>query len=370
MNQREIYIHRIATVVPEKFYTQEFSLMFLLKLLGDTPQKREFLTTIYQRSAIDKRHTVITDYDKDPGEYQFYPKNPALLPEPDSEVRNEVFIREANRLSLAAVTKLLDELPGFDKKRITHLITVSCTGFSAPGFDLHITKELCLSPDINRYHIGFMGCYAAFPAMKLASDICLAHPEARVLVVNTELCTLHFQQNFELDIVVANSLFADGVSAALISANIENSYGPKIILRDFYSRYLANSEDKMTWSLGKNGFTMRLSAYIPGLIDKNIMPVMAELFKRSGIKQSDIDIWAIHPGGKAILEKMENTLNLSQDDLQISYQVLRDFGNMSSATIMFVLAKIMESDRYGKIFSVAFGPGLTLETGYMEKVQC
>ena len=165
MNQREIYIHRIATVVPEKFYTQEFSLMFLLKLLGDTPQKREFLTTIYQRSAIDKRHTVITDYDKDPGEYQFYPKNPALLPEPDSEVRNEVFIREANRLSLAAVTKLLDELPGFDKKRITHLITVSCTGFSAPGFDLHITKELCLSPDINRYHIGFMGCYAAFPAM-------------------------------------------------------------------------------------------------------------------------------------------------------------------------------------------------------------
>jgi predicted naringenin-chalcone synthase len=368
MNPQEIYIHRIATVVPEKFYTQEFGLKFLLKLMGDTPQKREFLTKIYQGTAINKRHTVITDYDKDPSEYQFYPKNPAMLPEPDSEARNEVFIREANRLSLAAAIKLLEELPGFDKQRITHLITVSCTGFSAPGFDLHIIKELSLSPDINRYHLGFMGCYAAFPAMKLARDICLAHPEARVLIVNTELCSLHFQQKFDLEVVVSNSLFADGVSAALISADIEDSRGPKIILRDFYSRYLANSEDKMAWSLGRHGFNMKLSAYIPGLINKNIVPVMADLFKRANIKQADIDIWAIHPGGKAILEKMEKTLNLSPDDLRISYEVLRDFGNMSSATIMFVLAKIMEGDRYGKIFSATFGPGLTLETGYMEKV--
>jgi predicted naringenin-chalcone synthase len=370
MNPKEIYIHRIATVVPEKFYTQEFSLMFLLKLMGDTPEKREFLTKLYQGSAIYKRHSVITDYDKDPSEYQFYPKNPAMLPEPDSEARNEVFIREANRLSLAVVTKLLDELPGFDKKRITHLITVSCTGFSAPGFDLHIIKKLSLPPHINRYHLGFMGCYAAFPAMKLAKDICLAHPEAKVLVVNTELCTLHFQQNFDLEIVISNSLFADGVSAALISADIEDSHGSKIILRDFYSHYLANSEDKMAWSLGRHGFNMKLSAYVPGLINENIVPVMADLFKRADIKQADIDIWAIHPGGKAILKKLEKTLNLSPDDLHISYQVLRDFGNMSSATIMFVLAKIMECDRYGKIFSAAFGPGLSLETGYMEKVTC
>jgi predicted naringenin-chalcone synthase len=126
----------------------------------------------------------------------------------------------------------------------------------------------------------------------------------------------------------------------------------------------------MTWSLGQKGFTMRLSAYIPRLINENILPVMIDLFKQADIKQSDIDIWAIHPGGKAILEKLEKTLNLSRDDLHISYQVLRDFGNMSSATIMFVLAKIMEGDRNGKIFSAAFGPGLTLETGYMEKVPC
>jgi predicted naringenin-chalcone synthase len=126
----------------------------------------------------------------------------------------------------------------------------------------------------------------------------------------------------------------------------------------------------MTWSLGRKGFTMRLSAYIPRLINENILPVMIDLFKQADIKQSDIDIWAIHPGGKAILEKLEKTLNLSRDDLHISYQVLRDFGNMSSATIMFVLAKIMEGDRNGKIFSAAFGPGLTLETGYMEKVPC
>jgi len=370
MNPQEVYIHHIATVVPEKFYTQEFSLAFLLKLMGSTPRKREFLTKLYQNSAIHKRHTVITDYDKDPSEYQFYPKNPAMLPEPSSEARNEIFIREANRLSAAAATKLLDELPGFDKERITHLITVTCTGFSAPGFDLHIVKELNLSPNINRYHLGFMGCFAAFPAMKLARDICLAHPDAKVLIVNTELCSLHFQQKFDLEIVVSNALFADGVSAALISADIEDSHGPKIILRDFYSRYLANSEDKMAWSLGQHGFDMRLSAYVPGLINENILPVMADLFKRADIQQEDIDIWAIHPGGKAILEKLEETLNLAPDDLAMSYQVLWDFGNMSSATIMFVLAKVLEGDRYGKIFSAAFGPGLTLETGYMEKVAC
>ena len=126
----------------------------------------------------------------------------------------------------------------------------------------------------------------------------------------------------------------------------------------------------MAWSLGQHGFNMRLSAYIPKLINENIAPVMADLFKRADIKQADIDIWAIHPGGKAILEKLGKTLNLSPDDLAISYQVLRDYGNMSSATIMFVLAKIMEGDRYGKIFSAVFGPGLTLETGYMEKVAC
>jgi len=215
-----------------------------------------------------------------------------------------------------------------------------------------------------------MGCYAAFPAMKMARDICLAHPESKVLVINTELCTLHFQQKFDLEIMVANSLFADGVSAALISADSEDSPGPKIILRNFYSQYLANSEDKMAWTLGQHGFNMRLSVYIPGLLNENIIPVMTDLFERANIQQADIDIWAIHPGGKAILEKLGKTLNLSPDDLAISYQVLRDYGNMSSTTIMFVLAKIMKGERCGKIFSAAFGPGLTLETGYMEKVAC
>jgi predicted naringenin-chalcone synthase len=184
-----VYIHAIATCVPEHSYTQEFTLDFLLTLQGTTERKRDFLTKIYQGSAIHKRHTVIDDYGKDPADYTFYPQSPDLKPEPSTAVRNDLYIKEADRLSLQAVQALLDKLPGLDKGAITHLITVSCTGFSAPGFDVHLVKKLGLAPSVNRLHIGFMGCYAAFPALRTARDICLADPGAGVIIVNLELCS-------------------------------------------------------------------------------------------------------------------------------------------------------------------------------------
>jgi len=369
VKNKNIYIHDIATVVPEHSYTQKFGLDFLKKLLGDTEKKINFLTRIYEGSAIYKRHTVISDYGKDPNDYTFYPKNEKMLPEPSTMQRNDLYIKESNRLSLKAVKKLFKILPGNIKDRITHIITVSCTGFSAPGFDFHIVKKLKLSPTIDRFHIGFMGCYGAFPAMKLARDICLANSDARVLVVNVELCTVHFQQNFDPDVVVANAIFSDGISAVLISGHKDDSQGNKLILHSFFSKYIPNSEDDMAWKIGLYGFDMKLSYYVPKLIDKNILPIMKELFKKNGITKNEIDMWAIHPGGKAILEKLEKTLNLTKNNFKASYDVLWNYGNMSSATIMFVLKKLLDNDEYGKIFAVAFGPGLTVETGYMEKIK-
>lgn len=368
MKEKNVYLHKIATSVPENYYTQEFGLKFLYELIGDTEKKRNFLKRIYEGSAIYKRHTVINDYGKDPSKYEFYPKNSSMQPEPSTMQRNDLYIKESNRLSLSAVKKLLNILPKETKKKITHIITVSCTGFSAPGFDFHIVKELKLSPSIDRFHIGFMGCYAAFPAMKLAHNICSANPEARVLIVNVELCSLHFQQKFEPDVVVANAIFADGISAALVSASREDSTGNKIILNSFLSHYIADSEDDMAWKIGLYGFDMKLSYYVPKLIDNNIKPIMNKLFKGSKISKDKIDIWAIHPGGKAILEKLENTLKLTKEDFKVSYDVLWEYGNMSSATIMFILERILADNRFGKIFTVAFGPGLTVETGYFEKV--
>lgn len=368
MIDKKIYLHNISTTVPEGFYTQEFALDFLLKLQGDTLKKRNFLKRVYQKTGIYKRHTVINDYGKDPSEYTFFSKNQTLEPEPSTSKRNDLYIEESKRLSIKAVENLLEKLPSLDKNSITHIITVSCTGFSAPGVDFFIAKELELNPAVNRFHIGFMGCYGAFPALKLARNICLSEPDARVLVVNVEFCTLHFQKQFEPDFVVASALFSDGVSAALISAHPEDSEGNKIILHNFASQYISNSQDDMAWKIGDTGFTMKLSVYVPELIQKNIKQIMSTLFSRTGVNQDDINIWAIHPGGMPILKKVEKELKLPPDALDIPKEILKNFGNMSSATIMFVLQAILENDQAGKIFSVAFGPGLTIESGLLEKI--
>ncbi|MFX0108833.1 MAG: type III polyketide synthase [Candidatus Hodarchaeota archaeon] len=368
MDSRSVYLHKIVTVVPEKSYTQEFALDFLLKLVGDSEKKRKLLKKLYKGTQIKKRHTVIDDYDKDPSEYTFYPKNPTLKPEPSTAQRNDLYIKEAKRLTLKAARQLLEETPEFEREKITHVITVSCTGFLAPGLDFFLVRDLELNPSIHRYNIGFMGCQGAFPAMKLARDICLAEPEARVLVINVELCSVHIQQREELDIVVSNAIFADGISAALISAHKDDVKGSKFTLDKFATSFAPKTENDMAWRIGDHGFLMKLSVYVPDIVKENIKPLMDQLFETSGIQQDEIDIWAIHPGGKAILEKAEEALGLTKEDLEASYRIMHEYGNMSSTTIMFVLADILnDSTKKGKVFSAAFGPGITVEVGLMEK---
>ncbi len=367
-DRRAVFLHRIGTSVPETSYTQEFALRFLLDLQGGDERVGRFLRRIYRDTAIGKRHTVIDDYGKDPAEFTFHPPNPSLKPEPSTARRNQRFVREADRLSLAAVRDLLGKLPGFETDRITHLITVSCTGFSAPGFDLHLLKGLPLRTDLQRFHLGFMGCYAAFPALRLARHVCLSEPDARVLVVIVELCTLHFQQKPDPDTMVANALFADGVSAALVSARPEDAAGARLLLHRFASRVLPGSEGQMSWTIGDTGFDMRLSAYVPRLIQENIGPIVEDLFRRAGVRREEIELWAIHPGGRAILERVEQALGLTRDRLQASWDVLREYGNMSSATLLFVLQRILQGRETGKLFAAAFGPGLTIESGYFEKI--
>ncbi|HBD93466.1 MAG: hypothetical protein A2015_09685 [Spirochaetes bacterium GWF1_31_7] len=367
MNNK-VYLHKIATVVPDFYYTQDFALKYQTKLLCDTSKKKLFLDKIYKDTAIHKRHSVISDFDKHYSEHEFYPQSEDLEPEPSTMKRNDLFITESNSLSLKAVKKLLDTCAFGVKDKISHVITVSCTGFAAPGFDFHLVKELQLKKSVDRFNIGFMGCYAAFPAMKLASSICKADPEARVLVVNVELCSLHYQKKFDTDTIVANALFADGVAAYLISSNESDSEGSKIIFNTFHSHYTDNSESDMAWKIGEHGFDMKLSSYVPKIIDQHIGGVMDDLFNKANITQKDISIWAVHPGGKAILEKFSATMDLKKTDLQHSYDILWNYGNMSSSTIMFVLNEVLNSSKSGKIFSAGFGPGLTIETAIMEKV--
>lgn len=223
-----------------------------------------------------------------------------LLPEPTTKQRNDLYITESKKLSLKAVKELFNKLTAGIKEKITHIITVSCTGFSAPGFDFHIVKSLKLSPSINRFNIGFMGCYASFPAMKLASDICKANKDARVLIVNVELNSIHLQLKFDPDTIIANAIFADGISAALISSNKNDSENSKYLINSFFSYFIPDSENDIVWKIGHHGFDIKLSIYVPNIIKTNILKIIEGLLIKAKLTMDQIDIWAIHPGGKVI----------------------------------------------------------------------
>jgi predicted naringenin-chalcone synthase len=366
--ERPVYLQAIATAVPEHAYSQEFARRFLLALpFYDEPTKR-FVERLYRDTGIEKRHTVIGDYGKDPTEFTFWPPSQDLQPEPGVEKRNELFIREADRLSLRVAEKLLAGLPRFDRARISHLITVSCTGFSAPGFDFTLQKSLGLAPGLHRFHLGFMGCFAALPALKLAADICRSRPEALVLVVVLELCSVHLQFKPDREVMVANSLFADGAAAALVSSGRTEAEGGVFRLERFASRTIPESEQDMAWRLGTVAFDMRLSAYVPRLIERNLGAILEGLLAEAGLSRRDVALWAIHPGGRAILDRAAACLGLADGELWASYRVLRDYGNMSSATILFVLELLLDAEASGRTFAAAFGPGLTVESALLEKL--
>jgi predicted naringenin-chalcone synthase len=370
LKENKVYLHSIASTVPEKSYTQEFALKYMKKIVADIPKKRIFLNKVYKGTEIRKRHTVIDDYGKNPSDFTFYPKNKKLLPEPTTKQRNDLYAKESIRLGKQAVEKLFKKNPQFNKKKISHVITVTCTGFDAPGLDYFIVRDFNLNPKIDRYILGFMGCQAAINALKLAKNICLSEPEARVLIVNVELCSVHLQQSFELDQVIANAIFADGITAALVSGVESDSKGSKFILHDFVTDIVPGTEEDMAWNIGDTGFGMKLTINVPRVVKANLANVLEELLERANKSKGDIRIWAIHPGGKAILTKAEQALDLTPDDLDASYYIMREFGNMSSATIMFVLEHILKDDKKnGFTFTTSFGPGMTIEASLMEKIK-
>jgi len=233
---------------------------------------------------------------------------------------------------------------------------------SAPGLDLQVMELMDLPKNIFRTSVNFMGCYAAIHAMKLADHICLAEPNARVLIVCTELCTLHLQKEPTPDNLASGLLFGDGSAAILIAGDKHPSKG--IRLDGFYSEVVPKGKKDMSWELSSTGFQMTLSGYVPDLIEEDIAVLVDNALKTHGIAKEDVDSWCIHPGGKKILEAIQKSLSISKEDLKASYDILRDYGNMSSATILFVLKELQQALQGSRknIFGVAFGPGLTMET--------
>jgi len=355
-------ITAIGTATPIYRRSQSDIAKLMAKGLHLSTARSKILHKIYTASGIEHRHSVLVDYAREFGDFEFFP-NEKEKPFPTTKDRMLLYKTHALSLAIAAIEDCLTDAH-CQKSNITHLITVSCTGMYAPGMDVEIVQHLQLASSVKRTAVHFMGCYGAFNALKLADAICQADDHAHVLVVCVELCSLHVQKEFTMDNIISNALFADGASAVLIEQPRDASRYLQFEM--FHCDLVPQTQQEMTWHISDFGFEMVLSAYVPEAIKLGIHRFSQRLLKDASILQEDIDYYAIHPGGVAILQACEASLGITAEDNRFSYQVLRDHGNMSSATILFVLNAIWKqlttTDHQKTVFGCAFGPGLTLES--------
>jgi predicted naringenin-chalcone synthase len=323
---------------------------------ADETEKRK-MRFLYSQSGIKQRYSVIADYSRTVHDWKFYPQTENLEPFPSLEQRMALYNRQAPLLSVDAIRNCLNNL--HSHKDITHLITVSCTGMSAPGLDLQVMELMDFGKNIFRTSVNFMGCYAAIHALKIGDAICRADKAAQVLIVCTELCTVHFQREATIDNITSSLLFGDG-SAALLMTHVDSDQ-QGLYIDSFYSEIITKGKRDMAWELSSSGFLMTLSGYVPELIEEDFLSVVKRAIGEDSIEA--ISHWCMHPGGKRILEAIANSTGVEQNAFRHSYHVLQQYGNMSSASIVFVLKEILQQKTpVPKLFSAAFGPGLTVET--------
>ena len=365
-----VYIHHIETLLPPHAYTQDYAQDWMTERLPGK-RARRLIRGIYRHSGIQTRYSVLPDFGPDGTPTLFRQDASGQLRDPTTEQRNNTYAEWAPELCAQVARNAVAHAEGFQPADITHVITVSCTGFCNPGPDLAVIKGLELPDSVERYHIGFMGCYAAFPALRMARQFCQARREAVVLVVCVELCSLHLQLSEVPDSLLANALFADGAAAALVSARRPAGSTTALALHDFTSALALQGADDMTWSIGNHGFNIRLSTYVPEIIASHIAEIVARCLRDSPWEREDIGIWAVHPGGRAIVDKVQKELELGPAQVADSRTVLNDFGNMSCVTILFVLKRLLaRKDELATrpVCAMAFGPGLTIETALLESV--
>ncbi|MEL7335412.1 MAG: type III polyketide synthase, partial [Planctomycetota bacterium] len=344
--------------------------------------RQKILAALYRRSGIDRRGSVLIDDDRldvqDGGYSQFFhpdPGGPAVNPTTSQRMRR--YGAEAETMALAAARSAMRNADA-TAAQFTHLITVTCTGFEAPGFDLALIDQLNLPDTIQRTQVGFMGCHGMMNALRVADAfVHRAQPSepATVLVVSVELCTLHFQFSDQADDIISGAIFADGGSAAVVGRHLTNdasdacpptdqSRCPNRLIASG-STVVPDTADAMTWNIGDHGFRMTLSTTVPALIQQHLRPFLVEWLNRQNMRLEDIAGWAVHPGGPRILNAVEAALSLSPDALASSRYVLQHHGNMSSATMLFVIKEMHRRSIPGPYLMLGFGPGLTIEVALM-----
>lgn len=357
------FITSIGTANPPHTLSQSAVADFMVRAMQLGEDDARKLRVLFRASGIETRYSVLEDYGKTQ-DFNFFENSDGLEPFPSTRRRLELYRRHALAISLEAATRCLGAIPELRKDSITHLVVVSCTGMYAPGLDIDLVKALGLNSSVERTSINFMGCYAAFNALKLAAAACASRPEAKVLILCTELCSIHFQKENTEDNMLANALFGDGSAAALVEGTPRP--GTSLQLEEFHCELATEGEHDMSWTVGDLGFEMRLSSYVPEVIRSGIKNLTRLLLAKINKGLSEVTYFAIHPGGKKILETIEAELGLTKTQNKHAYEVLRRYGNMSSPTVLFVLHEILctlrEEDNGQRILSFAFGPGLTLES--------
>lgn len=375
-------LRSLQTIVPETVLHQdEVRDVFAAQPdLGRLAQR--IVSTSFNVSGIDTRHTVIEELslDSDAADPVFFDRRSGALLSPGTKTRNEVYTREAARLFVDVARRALDADPDVEAADVTHIITVSCTGFHAPGPEYEIVRALGLADSVQRYHLGFMGCYASMPALRAASQFCAADENAVVLVVSVELCTLHLRSSEDPDTIVASSLFADGAAAGIVTARDLPTDVTGLRLDRFHTAIAPEGEKAMAWTIGDTGFEMILATTVPQIIGETIIGALRPLYAaegelaaafEAGTVGERVQHWAIHPGGRSILDRVQEKMQLSDTQLHPAREVLRENGNMSSATVLFVLKRILEQEGAQpgeRIAAMAFGPGLTAESALMTVV--
>jgi predicted naringenin-chalcone synthase len=305
-------------------------------------------------SAIERRYSFVNPIPTEDGLWRDAEQVYVPGDFPSTARRMKLFERFAPQLARTALDRL--SLTPEERNSITHVIVTSCTGLYAPGLDFEVVRHLGLSPSVERTMIGFMGCYAAINALKSARHIVRSEPDAAVLVLNLELCSLHFQEVHELEQVLSFLVFADGCAASLVTAQPRG-----LAIDSFLAVQIPETSHLITWRIGELGFDMILSGEVPGVIGRALKESGTQLTR--GREQSSIDWWAVHPGGRSILDAVEKGLDLPSGALACSRDILARYGNMSSATVMFVLQQIIERAQAGQLgCAMSFGPGLTAET--------
>lgn len=357
------YITAIGTANPANRFSQSLIADFMMRAMKLNNGDARKLRTVFRASGIEFRYSVLEDYGR-VKDFTFFPDTEDLEPFPATDRRLQIFREHALALSVASFRDMLRVSPNLPVGAITHLIVVCCTGMYAPGLDIDLVRTLQLSSTVQRTAINFMGCHASFNALKVANAICRADGNAKVVIVCTELCSLHFQREANDDNLLANALFADGSASVLVEAESESPL--QLRLEAFHSDLAVEGANDMAWTIGNLGFEMRLSSYVPGLIKKGIASFTDSLLEKLSVDLKDVAHFAIHPGGKKILQVIEEELNLSRYKNEAAYHVLRNYGNMSSATVLFVLKRVVASlngvSHGERILGLAFGPGLTLES--------